>query len=222
MIGRRDLWSPRQRGLALLVKRTIDVVGAVALLVLLAPLLVAVAVAVRFDSPGPALYRATRIGRHGEPFTVLKFRSMRTDADDAPHAAYVAALLTANDHAPQNANGLYKLTDDPRVTRIGRVLRRLSIDELPQLLNVLAGDMSLVGPRPEVPYALEHYKSWHWRRFAVLPGLTGLWQVSGRAELTAQDMLRLDVAYADTWSLRLDLRILARTVPAVLRTVGSA
>lgn len=217
--------STRQRGAALRLKRMIDVVGAAVLLVVLVPVLAALGVAIRLDSPGPALYRAARIGRQARVFEICKFRSMREDTDDELHARFVAQLLTPTDDpsvpGPEGAGALYKLADDPRVTRVGRVIRRLSLDEVPQLLNVLAGDMSLVGPRPEVPYALEHYEDWHWRRFAVLPGMTGLWQVSGRGHLPPLEMLRLDVEYVDRWSLWLDCRLLARTIPVVLRKVGS-
>lgn len=210
--------SSRQQGAALAAKRVIDVVVAAAVLVAGAPLMAAVAVAVKVDSPGPVFFRQERVGQGGRRFRVWKFRSMVADADPALHRQFVKRLLTQASTVPE----MYKLTDDPRVTRVGRFIRATSIDELPQLLNVLAGHMSLVGPRPEVPYALEDYEPWAWRRFEVLPGMTGLWQVSGRGELSPVDMLRLDVEYADRWSPGLDLRLLAKTVPAVLRKVGSA
>ncbi|HSL56953.1 MAG TPA: sugar transferase [Acidimicrobiales bacterium] len=208
----------RQRGPALVAKRTIDVLVAASLLVLCAPVLFLAAIAVRATSPGPALYRGTRVGRFGERFTVYKLRSMVADADPAIHAAYVHELSCGRG---VESDGLYKLHDDPRITPVGRWLRRTSLDELPQLVNVLKGDMSLVGPRPECEYDLADYESWHWRRFSVLPGMTGLWQVSGRGCLPPPEMLRLDVEYADTWSLRQDLSILLRTVPAVLTERGS-
>jgi lipopolysaccharide/colanic/teichoic acid biosynthesis glycosyltransferase len=211
------------------LERTIDVVAAVALLVLTAPLMAIVALLVKVDSPGPALYRGRRIGLSGRPFTVLKFRSMRTDTDDELHRRYVLGLLRDEKavHQPTSAIAeddnvvAFKLHDDPRVTRVGRWIRATTLDELPQLVNVLRGEMSLVGPRPEVPYALEGYEPWQHERFSVRPGLTGLWQVSGRGDLSPTEMLALDVEYARRRSLRLDLAIMARTIPAVLRRKGA-
>ena len=193
------------------VKRTIDVVGAGLGLVVLSPLLLALALAIRLDSRGPALFRQERLGRGRQPFRVAKFRSMRIDADDALHREYIAQLARGE----VEGEGLRKLTADPRVTRVGRFLRATSLDELPQLLNVLAGDMSLVGPRPALEYELEHYAPDHFARFDVRPGLTGLWQVSGRAELGFTEMLDLDAEYARTQGPLTDLRILVRT-PAAL------
>jgi lipopolysaccharide/colanic/teichoic acid biosynthesis glycosyltransferase len=220
--------SARQRGLALACKRTIDVLLSVVLLVALAPLLAVVAVAIRSETPGPVLFRQTRIGRGGRPFTMVKFRSMTIDADPDLHERFVTQLLRAPEVPVGHADGtdatgpVFKLTTDPRVTRTGAMLRRLSLDELPQLWNVIRGDMSLVGPRPDVPYAVAEYEDWAWRRFEVLPGLTGLWQVTGRGTLSPAEMLRLDVLYVDRWSLRLDLRLLLATIPTVLRRTGSA
>lgn len=212
-----------QRGVAGVVKRTMDVVVASVLLVLLLPVLLAAAVAIRLDSPGPALYRGVRIGRGGIRFTAFKLRSMRTDTDDRVHEQYLREAL----HGDARRHGigqhqLYKLANDTRVTRVGAFLRKTSIDEIPQLLNVLQGHMSLVGPRPEVPYALAEYEPGQLRRFDVLPGLTGLWQVSGRSALTPREMIELDVRYADTWSLWLDLKILLRTPWAVIGRSGAA
>lgn len=215
------------------LKRAADLVGALALLAVSSPLLAAAAVAVRLDSPGPALYRGRRVGQHGHEFSMYKFRSMAVDADDAPHRELVTALLSdagtppAGPPDPAGPDGsvpaapLYKVEKDPRVTRVGRILRATSIDELPQLANVVRGEMSLVGPRPDVPYAVEQYQPWHRRRLEAKPGMTGLWQVSGRAELSPADMLRLDVEYVERRSLLLDLSILLRTLPAVLRRVGA-
>ncbi len=209
--------------------RTIDVAAAAILLVLTAPLMAIVALLVRIDSPGPALYRGRRIGLGGRPFTVLKFRSMRVDTDDELHRRYVLGLLRSDEakHQPASATAddnavAFKLHDDPRVTRVGRWIRATTLDELPQLVNVLKGEMSLVGPRPEVPYALEGYEPGHHERFSVRPGLTGLWQVSGRGDLSPRDMLALDVDYARRRSLRLDMTIMARTLPAVLRRKGAS
>ncbi|MBF4768747.1 sugar transferase [Nocardioides agariphilus] len=194
-------------------KRALDLTLALTALVLAAPVLLVVATAVRLTSPGPALFRQTRVGRDGVPFTMVKFRTMRDGNDDGAHRDYVSRLLAGEAVAH---DGLYKLAGDPRVTPLGRVLRRLSLDELPQLLNVVAGSMSLVGPRPALPFEAELFPGWASVRYAVPPGLTGLWQVSGRNRLTMLEGLRLDVEYVDRRGLRTDLAILLRTVPAVL------
>ncbi len=209
-------------------ERAIDIVVAALLLVITASLMVIVAIAVKAESRGPAIYRGRRLGLAGRPFTVLKFRSMRTDTDDELHRRYVLGLLR-DETDDQSAAGVpsddnvvaFKLHDDPRITRVGRWIRATTLDELPQLVNVLRGEMSLVGPRPEVPYALEGYEPWHHERFSVRPGLTGLWQVSGRGDLSPSDMLELDIEYARRRNLRLDIEILARTIPAVLRRKGA-
>lgn len=202
-------------------KRTLDVVGSVLLLVLVSPLLFACAIAIKLDSSGPVFYRGPRVGRDRRSFTAYKFRSMRNDADDTAHLEYLRRSLRG-DVSPAPGSELYKLVDDDRVTRVGRVLRRWSVDELPQLFNVVRGEMSLVGPRPEVPYVLDAYEAWQFKRFDVLPGMTGLWQVSGRATLSPREMLALDCRYADERSLRLDTQILLRTIPAVVGRIGSA
>lgn len=199
-----------------LAKRSLDVVASLLLLVLLLPVLLVLALAVRLSSPGPILFRQVRAGRYGRPFLMLKFRSMRVDGDDAAHRAYVTALLTQAAPPDGGQPGVYKLAADPRITRVGSVLRRTSLDELPQLINVLRGQMSLVGPRPALPWEVDLYEDAHRRRLDVPPGLTGLWQVSGRSTLTMRQALYLDVAYADRCSWMLDLRILCRT-PAALR-----
>jgi lipopolysaccharide/colanic/teichoic acid biosynthesis glycosyltransferase len=197
-------------------KRALDVCGALLLLILLLPVFAAVALAILRDTGGPVFYRAERIGRSGRPFRVVKFRSMTAGCDQAAHAAFIKSLM-------QGTNcGVYKVPGDKRITRLGAFLRRTSIDELPQLWNVLRGDMSLVGPRPDVPYAVADYADWMRLRLAVRPGMTGLWQVSGRSRLSLLDMYRLDADYARRPSLLLDLRILARTVPAVLGHDGAA
>ncbi len=199
------------------IKRCIDVALAGSALVVLAPLLLALVVIVRCTSRGPALFRQERLGLDGRPFTVLKFRTMRVDCDDAVHRDYVTRLLT--DEAPPvgGTSGLYKLDGDPRITPIGCWLRRTSLDELPQLVNVVRREMSLVGPRPALAWEAELYSDEERRRFEVLPGITGLWQVSGRSRLSMREALALDVEYVRRQSLWLDLVILARTVPAVLR-----
>lgn len=197
-------------------KRVLDVALAAVALVLLLPLMVLVGLAIRATSPGPALFRQTRVGRSGSRFTMLKFRTMRADADDAVHRGYVTRLLSEEEAPHGGSEGVYKLTDDPRITPLGRILRRTSIDELPQLLNVLAGQMSLVGPRPALPWEVELYDAHELRRLVVKPGLTGLWQVSGRSTLPMRRALALDVEYALRRSILLDLSILVRTVPVLL------
>ena len=200
-------------------KRGVDTLGALVLLLLLCPLFLVVALAVVIDSGWPIFYRGERVGRNAHTFQVLKFRSMRVNADSSVHAEYLRDLLSG--HAEANG-GIYKIPSDPRITRVGGFLRKSSIDEFPQLLNVLRGQMSLVGPRPEVPYALADYEPWMFRRFEVQPGMTGLWQVSGRGQLSVRDMLRLDVEYAERCDIGLDVGILVRTLPAVLRGTGAA
>lgn len=201
------------------VKRLIDVVGAGALLVLTIPVLLAAMVAIRMESPGPTIFRQERVGKRGRRFTVLKLRTMVDGNDDSEHDRYVAALMTGR---ASRRNGMYKLDDDPRITSVGRVLRRASIDELPQLWNVLRGDMSLVGPRPPLPREVERYDAQMWHRLVGRPGLTGLWQVSGRCELTFGEQVELDITYWRRWTLALDFEILARTPLAVLSARGAA
>jgi exopolysaccharide biosynthesis polyprenyl glycosylphosphotransferase len=195
-----------------LTKRAIDIVVSGLVLAVLSPLLAATALLIRIESPGPVLYRHTRIGKNRQPFTMYKFRSMRQDAD-RERAAMVAGL--DGDHR------LFKDREDPRRTKVGAFIRRWSIDELPQLWNVLIGDMSVVGPRPQIPPEVATYEDWHYKRLAVSPGLTGLWQVSGRSELTFDEMVIYDIYYIENWSLGLDFRILLRTVPAVLQGRGA-
>jgi lipopolysaccharide/colanic/teichoic acid biosynthesis glycosyltransferase len=204
-----------------LSKRALDLVLASGCLILLSPLLVVVAVVVRLTSPGPALFRQSRLGRGQKPFVLYKFRTMYNGSSDDVHRQYVAQLLTLDQPATGGRRGLYKLEDDARITKVGRLLRRTSIDELPQLFNVLRGDMSLVGPRPALPWESELIGTAHARRFLVTPGLTGLWQVSGRNSLTMKEGLDLDIEYVDRRSFTLDLSILARTVPVVLSTTGA-
>jgi lipopolysaccharide/colanic/teichoic acid biosynthesis glycosyltransferase len=212
-----ESWVPSirwQDTLSLLAKRAFDLAATVGAMALLAPLLLVVALCVRLSSPGPVLFRQQRVGKDGRPFAMLKFRTMHVDSDPAIHRAYVEALLRGEASA---RGGVYKLVDDPRVTPVGRVLRRFSVDELPQLINVLRGEMSLVGPRPPLPYEVELYDARARRRLSVLPGLTGLWQVSGRNQLDFGQMVDLDLAYIARWSPWLDLQIVLRT-PLVLIT----
>ena len=193
-------------------KRTFDIVGATAGLLLTAPILLAVAIAVKLDSRGPVLFRQVRVGRDSEPFPVLKVRTMVVDAE-----ARLAELRELNE-----ADGpLFKMANDPRITRVGRFLRVTSLDELPQLWNVLRGDMSLVGPRPALPHETEEWDALLTQRLRVKPGITGMWQVSGRSDTTFEDYTRLDLYYVDNWSLATDLAILAKTVPVVLLRQGA-
>ncbi|TMG55534.1 MAG: sugar transferase [Chloroflexi bacterium] len=199
-------------------KRALDVLVATTLLIALLPLFAIVGLAICMESGRPIFYRGERVGRLGRSFTVVKFRSMRPKADETPHIVFIRSLM--RDGATPCE--LYKVAKDPRITRLGGFLRRTSIDELPQLWNVLRGEMSLVGPRPDVPYAVADYPDRLYGRLLVKPGITGLWQVSGRSRLSLQDMYRLDLDYVAEASLALDLRILARTVPAVLSRDGAA
>ena len=197
--------------------RTLDIVASIALLVILSPLLLAIAIAIRVDSPGKPIFRQRRMGRDLKPFTVNKFRTMRHDAADAPHRDYVVQLITRGHERP-----MAKVARDERVTRLGRILRRTSLDELPQLWNVVRGEMSLVGPRPPIPYEVENYPPEWMGRFVVKPGVTGLWQVSGRSELTLAEMIALDLEYTRRRSLLFNLEILLRTIPTVLNRRGAA
>ena len=205
-------------------KRAFDTVVAAVGLVLISPLLAVIAVLIRFGSPGPVIFRQRRIGENGRPFTMFKFRSMRADADPQLHQAYVTRLIQQNlgpaDLAAEGAKSL-KLAADPRVTRVGAFLRQTSLDELPQLFNVLRGEMSLVGPRPHIAYEVELYQAWHKRRLTAPPGITGLWQVRGRNRVSFEEMVRMDLEYIDRQSLWLDLQLLAQTTLAVIAGRGA-
>lgn len=201
--------------------RTLDIVVAVVALVLLSPVLLVIAIAVKLDSPGPVMFRQRRVGRSLSPFTVQKFRTMRQDVSHEVHRAFVVGLISGEQPEAVNGKRQFKMSVDDRVTRVGSFLRRSSLDELPQLWNVLHGEMSLVGPRPPIPYEVEHYPAHWFARFAVKPGVTGLWQVSGRSELTLEEMIKLDVEYAEQRSVWLNVKILLRTIPAVLTLRGA-
>lgn len=210
------------------LKRMIDIAGSGIGLLAGAPFLLLIAALVRLSSRGPVFFRQQRIGQHGMPFTFLKFRTMYANNDQSVHKEYVKKLIASNAHAHTDRNGngeenkVYKIARDPRVTRIGSFLRRTSLDELPQLINVLKGEMSLVGPRPPIKYEVEAYDIWHrGRLMEAKPGITGLWQVSGRSRIRFDEMVRLDIRYARTWSLWLDLKILLRTPLAVLLGEGA-
>jgi exopolysaccharide biosynthesis polyprenyl glycosylphosphotransferase len=227
VLGMMPLIGPRCtniEGLNYALKRAFDVAAASILLVLAAPALALAAVAILLADGSPILFRQIRIGIHGRPFRLLKLRTMRPAASDQVHREYVrdwirngSAALT-NGHS--NGSAVFKLAHDDRVTRVGHFLRRFSIDELPQLVNVLRGEMSLIGPRPALPYELEHYDNWHRRRLDAAPGITGLWQVSGRNRLSFDEMVQLDVQYLEDWSLAGDFKILMRTLPVLLRGEG--
>lgn len=207
-----DLKDARIGGGNLVLKRVLDVGLSLTLVAGLSPLLFLLALAIRLDSPGPVFFWQMRLGRDAVPFRFVKFRSMHTGAEQA-----LAELEALN----EVQGPIFKMREDPRLTRVGRLLRRMSLDELPQLWNVLRGEMSLVGPRPPLPSEVERYEDWHCRRLEVVPGITGLWQVSGRSELSFDEMVMLDLYYIENWSLTLDLQILARTIPTVLAGRGA-
>jgi lipopolysaccharide/colanic/teichoic acid biosynthesis glycosyltransferase len=202
-----------------IVKRALDIVLALVGLVLVLPALIVAMVAVRLDSPGPVLFRQIRVGLNGRRFRLYKLRTMYHGSDDRVHREYVARLIAGAD---ERNDGIYKLTRDPRITRVGRFLRQYSIDEVPQLWNVLKGDMSLVGPRPALPHETELYPAGAWARVRVKPGITGLWQVSGRCELSFEDMVSLDVRYWQRWTLLQDFLILLKTPKTIFSGRGAA
>jgi len=208
----------------LILKRSIDIVGGLILSLICLPFCVIIAIAIKVTSNGPILFRQTRVGQHGKHFVFLKFRSMYVNNDHNVHREFVTKLIN-NEAVPAAArepNTVYKLTGDKRITPVGRFLRRSSLDELPQFLNVLLGDMSLVGPRPPIPYELAAYQTWHRRRLLeVKPGVTGLWQITGRSTVDFDAMVRLDLRYATSWSPWLDIKILLRTPLAVIRGSGA-
>lgn len=206
------------------MKRIMDVVGSLAAIIALSPLFLFIALAIKASSEGPVFFRQRRIGRHGKSFVFLKFRSMFVGNDASAHRDYVKQLIAgkAEKQSGKDGQGVYKLTKDPRVTSIGRFLRKTSLDELPQFANVLKGEMSLVGPRPPVPYEVEAYDIWHRRRLLeAKPGITGLWQVNGRSRVKFDEMVRLDLQYARNWTPWLDLKILLRTPAAVVVGEGA-
>jgi lipopolysaccharide/colanic/teichoic acid biosynthesis glycosyltransferase len=206
-----------------IAKRWLDVICAAILLVVTAPLLAAIALAIRLDSPGPIIFRQRRVGKWGKDFTMFKFRSMYADADENVHREFVKKYINGTATGSSGTNqSVYKPAIDKRITRVGRWLRRTSLDELPQLFNVLRGEMSLVGPRPAVPYEVQEYSKWHLGRLAVTPGLTGLAQISGRSGLTFEKIVRLDLEYIQRRSIGLDIAILLKTIPVVLKAKCAA
>jgi lipopolysaccharide/colanic/teichoic acid biosynthesis glycosyltransferase len=213
------VFAPALSRRARLFKRVLDVALGSAALVVAAPVLAVGMAAVKLETRGPALFKQVRPGLHGRSFTMLKLRTMSIGNDDREHREYVATLIEGGG---ATHDGIFKLTGDRRITRVGRWLRRYSVDELPQLINVIRGDMSLVGPRPPVAAEVDLYDVPHWMRLRVKPGMTGAWQVAGRCELSYDEMVRLDVEYWRAWSIRAELRILVRTLPAVLSGRGAA
>jgi len=214
----------KNRRPVLMVKRTIDLMGSIVMLILCAPLFLVIALAVKLSSSGPIFFRQKRVGQYGRSFTFLKFRTMYVNNDHSVHKEFVTKLIASQMQSEKTDKDepLYKIKNDKRVTRVGGFLRRTSLDELPQFLNVLWGDMSLVGPRPPIPYELAAYQTWHRRRLLdVKPGITGLWQVTGRSTVKFDEMVRLDLRYALSWSPWLDLRILLRTPLAVIKGSGA-
>jgi lipopolysaccharide/colanic/teichoic acid biosynthesis glycosyltransferase len=207
-----------------ILTRGLELAITIPLLLMLAPLMLAIAIAIRLDSSGPSLFRQVRLGRRATPFQMYKFRTMRVDADPAPHAHFVRDMILGgarSDGRHGEEPKIFKVHPDPRVTRVGRLLRRTSLDELPQLFNVLRGQMTLVGFRPPIPYELDSYPGWYHRRFDGKPGITGLWQVSGRNERSYEEMVRLDIEYLNRRSWLFDAQLLARTIRAVLGGRGA-
>ena len=212
--GPASLYYVEEQPLYSAAKRLFDVIIAAIALLVLSPLMAVIALLVRLDSRGPAVFAQRRVGKGGVEFTVFKFRTMRSSGDESIHRQFAKQYIRGQ--CQRDANGCFKPQDDPRITGVGRILRQTSLDELPQLLNVLKGDMSLVGPRPVVRYEVEEYERWQLRRLAVIPGLTGLAQVSGRSGLAFSEIIRRDLEYIEKRSLLLDAQILVKTIPTVL------
>lgn len=218
-----DLISPSW--FKLLVKRAVDIVGSIIGIVTLMPVMLITAFAIKVSSPGPVIFSQIRLGKQGVPFKFYKFRSMHVNMDDQIHRDYIKDFINGSNEKVNQGDAekpLYKIKSDPRITKVGRFIRKTSIDELPQLFNVLKGDMSLVGPRPPLPYEAEKYQSWHLRRILeIKPGITGLWQVEGRSKTGWDDAVRLDIKYIKNWSLLYDFKILLKTVKEVLSCRGA-
>lgn len=207
---------------SLVIKRSIDIVGSSCALLVLSPLFVVIAIAIKLTSKGPIFFKQQRFGQYGALFTFLKFRSMKTQNNASIHREFVRKLISEQHGQHEPGKAQFKIKNDPRVTPVGKFLRRTSLDEIPQFINVLKGEMSLVGPRPPIPYEIESYDIWHRRRFLeTKPGITGLWQVEGRSRVKFDEMVRLDLKYARTWSPWLDIKILLRTPAAVFRGDGA-
>ena len=204
-----------------MLKRVFDIVGATLGLLLLSPALIAIGLIVKVTSPGPAILAQERVGKGGRTFAFYKFRSMYSHCDNSADRRFARDYINGDSHSATPRDGVFKPASDKRVTTVGRFLRRASLDELPQLVNVLQGDMTLVGPRPSMPYEVDVYKPWHFGRLEVLPGMTGLAQIKGRSSLTFKDIVKIDIEYIEHSSLLLDITILLRTIPVVLSTRGA-
>ena len=209
---RERMWAEK------LVKRLIDVIASLLVIVGGFPFYLAIALLIKLTSRGPVFFSQERVGKDGEGFTLFKFRTMRLHSDDGIHREFTRRFIEgrlANSAVDEPSSCVYKLKDDPRVTSVGFFLRKTSLDEFPQFLNVLRGEMTIVGPRPPLSYEIEHYQDWHKLRLAVKPGLTGLWQVSGRSLVPFNEMVLLDLYYIEHWSLLLDFKIMLRTIPVM-------
>ena len=206
------------RGKTFPLKRALDLILTSLILIAFSPWLLLIMLAIKIGSPGPVFCKQMRLGERGEPFTFYKFRSMYVNTDDVEHRSYVKNLIKAGNPYEIDENGkpLFKISDDGRVTRVGKLIRKYSVDEFPQLFNVLRGEMSLVGPRPPLPHEYKDYSNWHKKRLDGIPGITGLWQVSGKNRIPFEEMVKLDIHYLKNWSLWLDLKIILRTIPVML------
>ena len=205
-----------------LFKRVLDLMLAFLILIVFSPLLLSIMLAIKIGSPGPMFYKQTRLGKKGKSFGFYKFRSMYVNTDDAEHQSYVKNLIKAGNPYQVDENGkpLFKIPHDGRITRVGKLIRKYSVDEFPQLFSVLRGEMSLVGPRPPLPHEYENYRDWHRKRLDGTPGITGLWQVNGKNRISFEKMVRLDIHYLKNWSLWLDIKIILRTIPVMLKGEG--
>jgi lipopolysaccharide/colanic/teichoic acid biosynthesis glycosyltransferase len=206
-----------------IVKGFIDRVLALTGVILLSPAMVLIAICIKLDSPGSVIYRREQVGKNSRNFFVYKFRTMHVNNDDSEYKAYLVKYIKENKpyKVDENGQAIYKVVNDPRVTRFGSLLRRTNLDELPQVFNVLKGEMSLVGPRPDIPFSVNMYEDWQYKRLTVTPGITGLWQVSGRKGLSFEEMIRMDIEYIEKRSLLLDARIALRTVGVIFKGDGS-
>jgi len=203
------------------IKRSVDVLVSVFVIVAGFPFFLAIAIFIKLTSRGPVFFKQERIGENGRPFILLKLRTMRTDTDDSRHKEFCKQFIEGKlEDGEREEDQVYKIVDDPRITGIGRFLRKSSLDELPQFINILRGEMTLVGPRPPLRYEYEYYDNWHKLRLKVRPGLTGLWQVSGRSSVSFQEMVMLDLYYIENWSMMMDIKIVLKTIPVMLKGSG--
>ncbi len=205
------------------LKRVFDFLLSMLALLVVSPLMILIALIIKRTDPGPVLFVQERLGRDGRPFKFFKFRSMKHNSDDAIHRQFAAMFINGDEEgcsASNDGEKVFKMKTDPRITPIGAWLRKTSLDELPQLFNIIRGDMSLVGPRPPIAYEIENYQPWHMERLKAVPGLTGLWQVSGRSNVSFDDMVRMDVDYINQWSFTRDIAIILKTIPVVLKGTG--